>query len=56
MRRKGTKLGEGERDLEGERATITFGIFTIFGIWDFYVWDCFVREKFVAPEEEDKLF
>jgi hypothetical protein len=49
VRRKGTKLGEGERDLEGERATITFGIFTIFGIWDYYIRDRFVREKYEAP-------
>jgi hypothetical protein len=44
---KGTKLGEGERDLEREGAI--FGIITIFGIRDFYIQDCFVREKFVAP-------
>jgi hypothetical protein len=47
VRGKGTKLGEGERDLEGERAI--FGIITIFRIRDFYVRDCFVREKFMAP-------
>jgi hypothetical protein len=49
---KWTKLGEGERDLEGERTIfgiITFGIITIFGIRDFYVRDCFIREKFVVP-------
>jgi hypothetical protein len=46
---EGTKLGEGERDLEGERATITFGIITIFVIRDYYIWDCFIREKFVVP-------
>jgi hypothetical protein len=52
VRGKGTKLGEGERDLEGERAIfgiIMFGIITILGIWDFYVSDCFFREKFMAP-------
>ncbi len=49
---KGTKLGEGERDLEGERGIfgiITFGIITIFGIQDSYIRDCFIWEKFVAP-------
>ncbi len=52
MRGKGTKLGEGKRDLEGERAIlgiITFEIITIFGIWDYSVRDCFAWEKFVAP-------
>jgi hypothetical protein len=54
---KGTKLGEGERDLEGDRAIfriITFGIVTIFGIQDFYVQDCFIREKFMVPNDESK--
>ncbi len=57
MMGKGTKLGEGERDLEGERAIfgiIMIGIITIFGIRDFYVWDCFIREKFAAPNYESK--
>ncbi len=52
MRGKGTKLGERERNLEGERdifGIIMFGIVTIFGIRDFYVRDCFVQEKFMAP-------
>ena len=42
-----TKLGEGERNLEGERdifGIIMFGIITIFGIRDFYF-----RKKFMAP-------
>jgi hypothetical protein len=49
---KWTKLVEGERDLELERAIfgiIMFMIITIFWIRDFYIRDCFVREKFVAP-------
>jgi hypothetical protein len=41
VRGKGTKLGEGNPE--------KFGIITIFGIRDFYVRDCFIREKFVAP-------
>ncbi len=53
MRGKGTKLGQGERDLEGERAIfgiIMSGIITIFGIRD-----CFIREKFVAPIFQDRI-
>jgi hypothetical protein len=42
VRGKGTKLVEGFR-------IFMFGIFTIFGIWDFYVRDYFMWEKFVVP-------
>ncbi len=62
MREKGTKLGEGcpKVGLSQDRMAIfgifTFGIVTLlyglirdFYIWEDYVWDCFVREKFMAP-------
>ncbi len=62
MREKGTKLGEGcpKVRLSQDRMAIfgifTFGIVTLlygsirdFYIWEDYVWDCFVREKFMAP-------
>ncbi len=62
MREKGTKLGKGcpKVRLSQDRMAIfwifTFGIFTLLygSIRDFYVredyvWDCFVRKKFMAP-------
>jgi hypothetical protein len=37
VRGKGTKLGEGERDLEGERAYLGLsGLFRDYYVWDYY--------------------
>jgi hypothetical protein len=61
---EGTKLGEHcskvrssqnrmpiEPLTQQQFGIFTFRIITIFGIWDFYVQDCLVRKKFVAPSK-----
>ncbi len=56
MRGKGTKLGEGcpKVRLSQDRVPIfshvrDFYVFRDFYVWDIYIRDCFIREKFVAP-------
>ncbi len=69
MKGKGTKLGEGERDLEGQRAflslsglfrdyyifgKITFGIVTPIPIREDYIRVYFVQDFYVAPDNTSR--